>query len=79
MTVIEGNRILAARAQDLAARAAPATLARKAAGAACVALATTKSLTAARAVLAAWDGPGDVRQAALTLLDQLTQQEDPCC
>ncbi|HEY1323114.1 MAG TPA: hypothetical protein VGF32_22850 [Streptosporangiaceae bacterium] len=61
MTVIEGNRILAARARDHAARAEPGTLARKAAGCACIALATTKTAAAARQVLDSWDGPADVK------------------
>jgi hypothetical protein len=56
MTVITGNRQLAARARALADDAPPGTLARKAAGAACIALATTKSLTAARDVLDGWAG-----------------------
>jgi hypothetical protein len=73
VTVIEGNRILAARARDHAARAEPGTLARKAADCACIALATTKSLTAARQVLDGWDGPSDVKAAAAQLLGQLTQ------
>lgn len=68
-----GNRQLAARARELADAATPGTFARKAAGAACIALATTKSLTAARAVLTAWDGPGDVKAAAVQLLEDLAQ------
>jgi hypothetical protein len=75
VTVIEGNRILAARARDLAGQAEPGTLARKAAGAASIALATTKSLTAARGVLDAWDGPGDVKAAAEQLLDDLASED----
>jgi hypothetical protein len=74
VTVIEGNRILAARARDHAARAEPGTLARKAADCACIALATTKTAAAARAVLDAWDGPGDVKAAAAQLLGQLAAE-----
>ena len=71
MTETIGNRQLAARARDLADQTEPGTLARKAAGAAPVALATTKSLGQARDILTAWDGPGDVRGAAVRLLGQL--------
>jgi hypothetical protein len=77
MTVITGNRQLAARARELAGAAAPGTLARKAAGAVCIALATTKSLTAARGVLTGWDGPADVRSAAAQLLEDLAAQDVP--
>jgi hypothetical protein len=77
VTVITGNRQLAARARALADAATPGTLARKAAGAACIALATTKSLTAARGVLAGWDGPGDVKAAAVRLLEDLATQDVP--
>ena len=77
MTVTTSNRQLAARARDLADQAEPGTLARKAAGAASIALATTKTLTAARDVLTAWDGPGGVRAAAVRLLDQLGSPAQP--
>jgi hypothetical protein len=77
VTVIEGNRVLAARARDVADHAAAGTLARKAAGAACIALATTKSLTAARGALDGWDGPADVRKGALAVLDQLASPAQP--
>jgi hypothetical protein len=71
VTVLEGNRILAARARDLAARAEPGTLARKAAGCASVALDTTNSVKSAQAALdVLWED--DVRQAALAVIDQLT-------
>jgi hypothetical protein len=75
VTVLEGNRILAARARDHAARAEPGTLARKAADCACIALATTRSLDAARQVLDGWDGPADVKAAAAQLLEDLTEGE----
>lgn len=57
MTAVTGNRQLAARARELADVARSGTLARKAAGAACIALATSKSLTAARGVIEGGDGP----------------------
>jgi hypothetical protein len=75
VTVITGNRILAVRARDLADQALPGTLARKAAGCATVALATTRTVAAARAVLAAGRLDDDVRQAAIELLGQLSHEE----
>lgn len=72
MTVIEGNRVLAARTRDLADHAAPGSLARKAAGVASIALSTTKSLAAARQVLDEADLSDDVRERAVGLLGQLT-------
>jgi hypothetical protein len=77
LTETTGNRQLAARARDLADQAEPGTLTRKTAGAASIALATTKSLTAARDVLDGWDGPSDVRAAAVWLLDQLASPAQP--
>jgi hypothetical protein len=75
MTVITGNRQLAERARDLADRARPGSIERKAAACAAVALATTRTLTAARDVLDGWDGPPDVRAAALAVLGDLTNGE----
>jgi len=72
MTIIEGNRILSARASDLAARAEHGTVERKAAGVASIALATTKSLAAARQVLGSADLGDDVRERAVEILGQLT-------
>jgi hypothetical protein len=78
MTVITGNRQLAARARDLADRAARGSLERRAAGVLAVALGTTRSAAAARKVL------GDVDQAGIRdrageilaeLLDDLTREE----
>ena len=72
MTVTTGNRQAANRARVLAAGAPPGSLERRAAGCCAVALGTTRTITAARDVLAGWDGPADVRAAALRLLENLT-------
>jgi hypothetical protein len=64
------NRELAERARVLADRAPAGSLERKALACAAVALRTTGTLRAARAVLAEVD-PAEVRAAALDQLDQL--------
>jgi hypothetical protein len=75
VTVIIGNRQLAARARDIAERAPRGTLERRAAGCLAVALGTTQSATAARKVLAGI-GQDDIRIRADQLLGEL-QQEVP--
>jgi hypothetical protein len=65
------NGPLAAQARQLFAAAAVGSIDRKAAGAVEVALATTRSVAAARRVLEEHHLPDDVRQAALELLDAL--------
>jgi hypothetical protein len=72
MTVTAGNRALANRARAIAASAEPSSSTRRAAGCCAVALGTTRTVAAARAVLAGWDGAADVRAAALRLLEDLT-------
>jgi hypothetical protein len=62
---------LAAQARELAAAACPGSMKRRAYGCAAVAIATTRTLQAARRVLADWHGPADVRAAALAALDEL--------
>jgi hypothetical protein len=71
---ITGNGQLAARARQLAAAAPNGSPERKAALCAAVTLAESTSPAGARRVLAAWDGaPAAIRQDALALIDQLTQ------
>ena len=77
VTVTTANAELAAHARAVADDAAPGMLARKAAGAACIALATTRSLAAARDVLDGWNGPGDVKTAAAQLLHDLASMAAP--
>jgi hypothetical protein len=69
-TEVAGNRTLAARAQDLASRAPAGSAQRKAAGCAAIALGETRTIPAARKILAGV-GNADVRQAAVSLLDEL--------
>jgi hypothetical protein len=73
-TEVVGNRLLAARASDLAGRAPRGSLECKAAGCAAIALGETRTIPAARRILADV-GNGDVRAAALQLLDQLATTE----
>lgn len=67
------NAGLAKRARELAAAAGNGSLACRAYGCAAVALATTRTTTAARKVLDGWNGPADVKAAALAALDKLTE------
>jgi hypothetical protein len=60
----------------LLAEADAATLRRKALLCARVAVITTSSAAGARKVLAAWDGPAEVRTAALAVLDQISHDLD---
>jgi hypothetical protein len=69
-----GNRQLAALARDLAAGAPGGSLDRKAAGCCAVALGETKTVAAARKVLAAVEMV-DVRDAANELLDRLAARD----
>lgn len=73
MTVITGNRQLAARARDIAGRAPRGSLERKAAGVLAVALGTTRSATAARKVLGEVD-QDDIRNRAGALLGELLEE-----
>jgi hypothetical protein len=68
------TRALAAQAQEIAGTAAPGSAARKAYGAASVALATTNTLTHARRVLAEWGGPDDIKAAALAAISELNRE-----
>jgi hypothetical protein len=70
VTVIIGNRQLAARARDIALDAPPGTLTRRSAGCVAVALATTNTLAAAREALGLVR-LDEVRAAAVQLLDHL--------
>jgi hypothetical protein len=73
-TEVVGNRLLAARASDLAGRAPRGSLECKAAGCAAVALSESRTVPAARKVLALlWQA--DIRAAALQLLDQLAAKD----
>lgn len=68
MTAPGGNRRLA----DQLARQAGGDMAERKILLVCsVALATTKTIPAARKVLAGWDGPASIRDGAVKLLDQL--------
>ncbi len=75
--VTTGNRQLAARARDLAARAPSGSAERKTALVAAVALDETRTVAAARGVLRMLDYPGQasIRRAALDLLGQLAGEE----
>lgn len=64
------NRDLAAR---LRAQADDAVHRRKVLLVAAVALAESTSITGARKILAGWDGPPAIRDAAIELLGQLTE------
>jgi hypothetical protein len=69
------NAELAARARQLADRAARGSLKRKAAGCAAVALGDSRTLATARKILALlWQD--DVRLAALDLIDQLAAEPE---
>ena len=71
MTGTTGNRTLAARARGIAASAPPGPQ-RIAAGCAAVALATTRTVAAARAALSGQYLRPEVRAAALQLLGELS-------
>jgi hypothetical protein len=58
-------------ARRLAAEADAAMKQRRTLLCASVALSTTKTVSAARRALRDWDGPGEVKTAALELLDRL--------
>jgi hypothetical protein len=58
-------------AADLVRQADDHMADRKAALCAAVALGTTTSLAGARKALREWDGPGEIRDGAVKLLDQL--------
>jgi hypothetical protein len=70
MTVITGNRQLAARARDLAGRAPSGSLDRRAALCVAVLLGTTKTAAGARQALSKID-QADIRTRAETLLGEL--------
>lgn len=65
---------LATRARQLAAAAELGSMERRAYGCAAMAIATTRSIPAARRALADWNGPGEVKAAALAALEKLTQE-----
>jgi hypothetical protein len=67
---VTGNRDLAAGLRD---QADAAVHRRKVLLCASVALAETSTIAAARKVLHDWDGPAAIRDAAIELLGQLTQ------
>jgi hypothetical protein len=69
-----GNRDLADRARQLADGAPNGSAGRKAYGCAAVVLGQTRSVTAARKVLAS-ECPGEIRDAALAALDQIAAEE----
>ncbi len=73
MTVITGNRQLAARARDLADHAPNGSLERRSAGVLAVALGTTRSVTSARQVLDDIDR-ADIRNRARELLTELLEE-----
>jgi hypothetical protein len=65
------SRDLAARARELAGREPLGSAARAAALCAAVALAESSTITGARKILAAWDGPEHITTAAAQLVRQL--------
>lgn len=71
-SVITGNKLLAARARQLADEAPPCSVARKAALSAAVLLDETRSIAAARKLLGEV-ADDTIRQAASDLLGQLGQ------
>jgi hypothetical protein len=60
-------------ARRLASEADVAMKQRRALLCAAVALSTTSTVASARRALREWDGPGEVKAAALDLLDQLAE------
>jgi hypothetical protein len=70
VTVIIGNRTLAARARDLASRAPRGSLERKAAGCLSVVLGETRTVAAARQVLDTIEA-ADIRTRAAEMLGEL--------
>lgn len=72
---LAGNAELAAAARERAAAAAPGSLDRRGYGCTAVALSTTRTVTAARAVLVSGRLDLELRQAALDALGKLTEPE----
>jgi hypothetical protein len=72
---VTANCDLAVRARQLAAKAPPGSLDRKAALCAAVGLAESSTIDGARRVLDAWPGPAEIKTAAGELLGELLDDD----